>query len=67
MCASYTSTPYPHLFLNLKKEEHGLIGHSNTKSCSMDFSKEMGALKQMRLNKGRVSTIIPLKQLEKLW
>jgi hypothetical protein len=67
MCASYASTPYPYFFLNLKKEEHGLIDHSNTKSCRMDSSGEMGALKQMRLNKGRVSTIIPLKQLEKLW
>jgi hypothetical protein len=27
----------------------------------------MGALKQMWLNKGGLATIMPLKQLEKLW
>ncbi len=28
-CASYSSTPYPELLLNLKKQARGLIGHSN--------------------------------------
>jgi hypothetical protein len=28
-CASYASTPYPHLLKNLKKEERALVGHSN--------------------------------------
>jgi hypothetical protein len=63
-CPSYTSTPYPHLLANFKKEEHGLIGHSNAGSCGMDYSREMGALKQMWLNKGSAVTIIPLQQLE---
>jgi hypothetical protein len=57
----------PTFFANLKKEKNGLIGHSNTGSWGMDSSREMGALKQMWLNKGEVATIIPLKQLEKLW
>ena len=67
MCASYTSTPYPHLLANLKKEKRGLIGHSNARSCGMDSNGEMGALRQMWLNNGGVVTIILLKQLEKLW
>jgi hypothetical protein len=65
-CPSYASTPYPELLLNLKKELHGLIGHSKAGSCGMDSSGLLGALKQVWLNKGRVATIIPLKQLEKL-
>ncbi len=65
-CASYASTPYPELLLNLKKELHGLIGHSNAGSCRMDLSGLLGALEQVWLNEGRVATIIPLKQLEKL-
>ena len=28
-CASYSSTPYPELLSNLKKQARGLIGHSN--------------------------------------
>ncbi len=43
------------------------LGHSNAGSCGMDSSREMGALKQMWLNEGVVATIIPLKQLDKLW
>jgi hypothetical protein len=65
-CASYASIPYSELLLNLKKELHGLIGHSNAGSCGMDLSGLLGALKQVWLNKGRVATIIPLKQLKKL-
>jgi hypothetical protein len=66
MCASYSSTPYRELLLNLKKQAHGLIGHSNAGSCRMDSSGSLGALEQVWLNEGRVATIIPLKQLEKL-
>jgi hypothetical protein len=32
-CASFSSTPYPELLSNLKKQAHGLIGHSNAGSC----------------------------------
>jgi hypothetical protein len=64
-CASYASTPYPHLLAKLKKEECGLTGHINARSCGMDSSKEMWVLKQMWLNKGGVVTIILLKQLKK--
>jgi hypothetical protein len=65
-CASYSSTPYPELFSNLKKQASGLIGHSNVGLCGMDWSGSLGALEQVWLNKGGVATIIPLKQLEKL-
>jgi len=65
-CASYSSTPYPELLSNLKKQAHGLIGHSNAGSCGMDLSGSLGALEQVWLNEGGVVTIIPLKQLEKL-
>jgi hypothetical protein len=65
-CASYSSTPYPELLLNLKKQACGLIGHSNAGSCGMDSSGSLGALEQVWLNEGGVATIIPLKQLEKL-
>ncbi len=66
MCASYSSTPYKELLLNLKKQARGLIGHSNAGSCGMDSSGSLGDLKQKWFNEGRVATIIPLKQLEKL-
>jgi hypothetical protein len=52
--------------LNLKKELHGLIGHSNAGLCGIDSSGSLGALKKVWLNKGEVVTIIPLKQLKKL-
>jgi hypothetical protein len=54
------------LLSNLKKEQCGLIGHSNAGPCGMDSSGLLRALKQVWLNKGGVATIIPLKQLEKL-
>ncbi len=44
-----------------------LIRHSNAGSCGMDTAKEMGAIKQMWLNKGGVANIAPLKILEKIW
>ncbi len=66
-CATFGSTPYPHLLMNLKKEEHALMGHSNMGSGGMEMSGEMGAVYQMWLNKGGVATIIPLKVLEKIW
>jgi hypothetical protein len=40
-CASYSSTPYPELLSNLKKQARGLIGHSNEGSGSL------GALEQV--------------------
>ncbi len=66
-CASYASTPYPELLENMRKQARGLVGHSNAGSCGMDTAGEMGAVKQMWLNKGRVATIIPLKVLKKIW
>ncbi len=66
-CASYASTPYPHLLKNLKKEECALVGHSNMGLGGMEMSGKMGAVKQMWLNEGGVATIIPLKVLEKTW
>ncbi len=65
-CASYSSTPYPELLSNLKKQARGLIGHSNAGLCGMDSSGSLGALEQVWLNEGRVAMIIPLKQLKKL-
>ena len=46
-CATFASTPYPHLLTNLKKEEHALMGHSNMSSGGMEKSGQMGAVKQM--------------------
>jgi hypothetical protein len=66
-CATFASTPYPHLLANLKKEEHALMGHSNMGSGRMEMSSKMGAVNQMWLNEGGVATIIPLKVLEKIW
>jgi hypothetical protein len=43
-CASYSSTPYKELLSNLKKQAHGLIGHSNAGSCGMDLSGSLGDL-----------------------
>jgi hypothetical protein len=51
-CASYASTPYPELLLNLKKKLRWLIGHSNAGLCGMDLSGLLGALKQVWLNEG---------------
>ena len=65
-CASYSSTPYPELLLNLKKQGRGLIGHSNAGSCGMDLSGSLRDLEQVWFNEGVVVTIIPLKQLEKI-
>jgi hypothetical protein len=50
----------------MKKQAHGLLGHSNTSLCSMSSSEEMGALKKVGLNEGGVATILLLKELEKL-
>ncbi len=66
-CATFASTPYPHLLTNLKKEEHALMGHSNMGSGGMEMSGEMGAVNQIWLNKRGVGTIIPLKVLKKIW
>jgi hypothetical protein len=43
-CATFASTPYPHLLTNLKKEEHALMGHSNMGLGGMEMSGEMGAV-----------------------
>jgi hypothetical protein len=66
-CATFASTSYPHLLMNLKKEEHALMGHSYMGSGGMEMSSEMGVVDQMWLNEGGVATIIPLKVLEKIW
>jgi hypothetical protein len=66
-CATFASTPYPHFLMNLKKEEHALMGHSNMGSGGMEMSGEMGAVDQIWLKEGGVVTIIPLKVLEKIW
>ena len=66
-CVSYASTPYADLLTNIKKESRGLIGHSNAGSVGMDSTGDLGAIKGMWLNEGGVATILPLKQLEKLW
>jgi hypothetical protein len=42
-------------------QAHGLVGHSNAGLCKMNLSGELGAIKQMWLNKGGMATIIPLK------
>jgi hypothetical protein len=65
-CASYASTPYAHLLTNLTKQARGLVGHSNAGLCSMSSSGEIGALKKVWPNKGCVTTILPLNELEKL-
>ncbi len=46
-CATFASTPYPHLLMNLKKEESALMGHSNMGLGGMEMSSEMGAINQM--------------------
>ncbi len=51
-CASYASTPYPHLLENMKKQMHGLVGHSNARLCRIDTTGEMGAIMQMWLKEG---------------
>jgi hypothetical protein len=45
-------------------QAHGLVGHSNAGPWGMNSSGELGAIKQMWLNKGCVATIIPLKQIK---
>jgi hypothetical protein len=66
-CASCASTPYANLLKNIKHDNCGLIGHSNAGLVSMDSTGDLGAIEGMWLNKGEVATIIPLKQLKKLW
>ncbi len=66
-CASYASTPYPHLLQNMEKQACGLVRHSNVGSCRMDTAGEMGASIQMWLNKDGVTTIVSLKVLDKIW
>jgi hypothetical protein len=62
-CASYTSTPYCEHLGNMEVQERGLVGHSNAGLCGMDTAGDMGAIKQMWLNKGGVVAIVPLKVL----
>jgi hypothetical protein len=40
-CVSYSSTPYPNLLENMKKQTQGLVGHSNAGLCGMDTTGEM--------------------------
>ncbi len=66
-CASYASTPYPELLADVKKEKRGLIGHTNAGSTGMEMTGSLGAIPKMWVNEGGVATIIPLKELEKIW
>jgi hypothetical protein len=50
-CASYPSTPYAHLLDNLMKKLHGLRGHTNSGSTTMDMAGNLGTMKKMWLNK----------------
>jgi hypothetical protein len=65
-CASYASTPYCEHLGNVQVQERGLARHSNTGLSGMDTARDMGAIKQMWLNKGGVAVIVPLKVLEKI-
>jgi hypothetical protein len=67
ICATYASTPYAHLLNYLRKQMHGLCGHTNSGSMTMDKAGNLGAIKKMWLNKGGVASMIPLKILEKIW
>ncbi len=66
-CASYASTLQKSFLKNLRLQEHGLVGHSNTGSCGMDKVGTMGTIKKMWYNKGGVATIVPLKILEEIF
>jgi hypothetical protein len=66
-CASYASTPYCEHLGNVEVQECGLVGQSNAGLCGMDTAGDMGAIKQMWLNKGGVAAIVPLKILKKIW
>ena len=66
-CLSYSSTLYPNLLENMKKQVQGLVGHSNGGLCGMDTAGELRAIKHMWLNKDGVVTIIPLNLFEKIW
>ena len=46
---------------------HGLCGHTDSGSTTMDKAGNLGAIKKMWLNEGRVASMIPLKILEKIW
>jgi hypothetical protein len=63
----YASTPHKSFLENLRLQEHGIVGHSNAGSCSMDKAGTMGAIKKMWYNKGGVTTIVPLKVLEQIF
>ena len=65
-CASYTSIPYREHLGNVEVQERGLVGQSNAGLCGMDTAGDMGAIKQMWLNKGGVAAIVPLKVLKKI-
>jgi hypothetical protein len=65
-CVTYTSTPYGEILENLKKQLHGLCGHTNSGSMTMDKVGALGAVKKMWLNKGGVVSVILLKILEKI-
>jgi hypothetical protein len=66
MCASYASTPYHDHLGNVEVQECSLVGHSNAGLCGIDTAGDMGAIKQMWLNKGGVAAIVPLKVLKKI-
>jgi hypothetical protein len=66
-CATYASTPYPELLSDIKREKRGLIGHTNAGSTDMEMTGSLGAIPKMWVNDGGVATIIPLKELVKIW
>jgi hypothetical protein len=66
-CTSYGSSPYREHLGNVEVQERGLVGHSNTGSCGMYTTRDIGAIKLMWLNIVGVVAIVPLKVLEKIW
>jgi hypothetical protein len=66
-CANYASTPNKNFLENVKLQERGLVGHSNAGSCGMDRAGQMGAIEKMWYNEGGVTTIVPLKMLERIF
>ncbi len=67
MCTSYASTPYREILENLKKQLRCLCRHTNSGLMTMDKAGALGAMKKMWLNKDGVTSVIPLKILEKTW
>ncbi len=67
ICASYSNTPYARQLDNLMKQLHGLCGHTNSRSTTMDMDGNLSAIKKMWLNKCGMASIVPLKVLKMVW